>query len=267
MPPPIRLCGYVRDPLRPSTRRPLPLPGAASPSARSADLRPFAPPVLNQGGTLSCTGHAAKVIVDVALRRAGLNEPSSARGLYGLGLYALTPPGSPLVDGGAHFRSIFEQAKQFGIPREADCPWDERRVTDDLGFDTLVNGQGGLLPLEDWYTIPTWPEAAADGLDPRSAPMLQVEAALDQGFAVGGAWAVTERFVALTDSTYHVDTDRSAVAGLHAMAILAYADGLYLLRNSWGLDWAMNGEVWVDKSYLAQGFDFVAVKAVPEETP
>lgn len=243
-----RSFGYVIDndrPLRPA----YPLLTRVSRAKPAVDLREWTPPVQDQEWTSSCTGQSGKVLFDTALKRNGVSLRSSARGLYTLALYALFPPGQPLQDSGAHYRAVFEQAIEFGIPSEADCPWDPYAVGKDAGFDTLVNGQAAKLAPEAWYGIDSEGEARHQ----------EVQALLASGHAVGGAWAVKRGLTVHRGAIYDPDTDATDIAGNHAMALIGYDRDRYLLQNSWGGEFGEGGYVWVPRSFVERAFDLSVV--------
>ena len=268
----MRTTGYYLDTSRPS--RPF-VPDVTAASAhlpQMASVFPF-PPVLDQGGSQACTGFAASVLLDVAARKQGkIGYRSSPRGLWTLGRYDIFGPGEPLQNSGAHFRAVFEQAMRFGAIREDECPWDLDRLNEDIGFDGLIAGQGERLQVEGWYGL----EESGD------RRMSDIMSAINQGYAVGGAWKVTKNFCDLGNEAvfYHHqdpwnprepwylnDLDTSDWAGNHAMSIVGYVrmsgELFFLVQNSWGLGFGYQGRCLFHRDFVDEAWDLTVVRAVP----
>ena len=261
-----RSTGYIVDTDRPI--RPL-YTSVSNPSFGMAGLL-ASTPILDQGNTSACTGMAAKTMVDIAAIGQRKKFRASARGLYTLARYAIFSPGEPLQDAGAHFRSIFDQAQSFGLIHEADCPWEADRINEDIGFDSVIAGQGERMPVDGWYSLD-------DTGDDR---LRSIKLAILQGYAVGGAWAVTKDFCKLGSGVfvpissggavrYAHERDTSDFAGNHAMAITGYshsADGKrcwFRIQNSWGEGFANKGICWFDEEYIQEAWDLTVVKVAP----
>jgi C1A family cysteine protease len=164
--------------------------------------------------------------------------------------------GEPLQDSGAHFRALFDQAMNFGVLAESDCPWEPGHVNDDPGFDALVNGQTSLLRANNWHTVDS------DG----DARHQEVRAALSAGHGVGGAWAVKKGFTRCASAFYDLAADGSAFAGNHAMALVGYDEDRYLLQNSWGNEFGLDGYVWVPLRFVEEAFDLSVVTLLSVDT-
>lgn len=258
-----RKFGYLVDPT-PAFR---PFLAGAPPSFTNLPTRarPWTPDVMDQGSTQSCTGHAAKVMIDGAAYTAGKEFRSSQMGMYKLGQYAIFGPNEPLQDMGAYFRSLFDQAQQFGVIHEDDCPWDPSKINDDLNFDALINGQGQKLSVAGWYTLD----------DMGDMRLRSIMSALAQGYPVGGAWKLTKNFVnesALKNTSelaalYDHEHDTSEWAGNHAMAIVGYEvldeEVYFLLQNSWGWGFGYRGFFWAHQEWIHEAWDLTVVKVTP----
>jgi hypothetical protein len=257
-----RLCGYVLDndrPLRPF------FAGVPSRSSLPDRWRVWTPDAMDQGSTQSCTGFAAKLMIDGTAHSTGKGFRASARGMYTVGRYALYGAGEALVDKGAHFRSLFDEAMKFGVMHEADCPWDPARINEDPGFDAVIAGQGQKLTLSGWYTLD---ESGDDRMN-------AIRSANCQGFPVGGAWRIHKGFQKETAFTQQVGgipmyshaLDTGAYVGNHAMVISGYdvVDGeeYFLLQNSWGKGFGYNGLFWAHRDWIDTAWDLTVVRVVP----
>ncbi len=262
--------GYLHDNNRPI--RPLYV-GTAARAHLPDSVHLWTPPVLDQGQSMACTGMAGAVMVDVAAHNMGKDFRASPRGLWTLARYSLFSPGEPLQNSGAHFRSIFDNAMRLGVIHEDDCPWDLSRLNEDIGFDATIAGQGQRLSVEGWYSLD---ETGDDR-------MIAIQSALAQGFAVGGAWRVTEQFCRLekniimarfeipdhgVDSVvYDDDIDTSPWAGNHAMTIVGYVtlegQPWFKIQNSWGRSFGDGGFFWVHRDFVDEAWDLTVVRAIP----
>jgi len=70
--------------------------------------------------------------------------------------------------------------------------------------------------------------------------------ALDKG-PLAGTMAVHQSFLNYVDGVYHSLGVMDPVVGYHMIAIVGYDDslGAWLIRNSWGTGWGMNGYCWI----------------------
>lgn len=260
----MRNFGYLIDP-SPESR---PMLAGAPPSLDNLPLsaRPWTPDVMDQGSTQSCTGHAAKVMIDAAAYTNGKDFRSSQMGMYKLGQYAIFGPDQPLHDLGAYFRSLFEQAQIFGVVHEDDCKWDPSKINDDLNFNAIINGQGQKLSIAGWYTLD----------DVGDLRVRSIMSALAQGYPVGGAWRVSKGFVnesafgpdGIKSAVYDHEGDRTEWAGNHAMAIVGYdveenGEVYFRVQNSWGKGFADRGHFWAKREWIDEAWDLTVVKLVP----
>lgn len=76
---------------------------------------------------------------------------------------------------------------------------------------------------------------------------------LSQGQPVGMLISLTKSFMLPIDGMVSFETD--VYPGLHAVVIVGYGDDQagdehYLICNSWGSSWGINGHAWVPDSYL-----------------
>jgi hypothetical protein len=262
-----RLCGYVLDNDRPM--RPF-FAGVPSRSSLPDRWRVWTPDALDQGSTQSCTGFAAKLMIDGTAHSTGKGFRASARGMYTVGRYALYGAGEPLVDKGAHFRSLFDEAMRFGVMHEADCPWDPARINEDPGFEAVIAGQGQKLSISGWYTLDE------DGDDRMNA----IRSALHQGFPVGGAWRIHKGFQKQWDDAFDRHSghlfyihqwDTGDYVGNHAMTIVGYdtieGEEYFLMQNSWGPTFGDRGLFWAHRDWIDTAWDLTVVRVVPLAKP
>ena len=112
--------------------------------------------------------------------------------------------------------------------------------------------------------------------------MVAIMSAINQGYAVGGAWKVTEKFCELGNTEvfytsvdpskppepfYMSEVDTSDWAGNHAMAIVGYfhinANPFFLVQNSWGHGFGRGGRCLFHRDFVDQAWDLTVVRSVP----
>ena len=74
----------------------------------------------------------------------------------------------------------------------------------------------------------------------------EMKSLLDRG-PLAGTMAVHQSFLNYVDGVYHNLGIMDPVVGYHMIAIVGYEDslGAWLIRNSWGTGWGMNGYCWI----------------------
>jgi papain like protease len=72
--------------------------------------------------------------------------------------------------------------------------------------------------------------------------------------------SITEAFYAPDPQTFEVDPTASPVVGYHAVVVVGAREGgtAFLVRNSWGGAWGLEGHAWLVQSYVdARAIDIV----------
>lgn len=216
-------------------------------SPPSASVQRFMASIPNQLSSQSCVGQAlrqAYYIAEYAERalRAVYDlapDPTAALGHY---FNARAQHGTEDVDGGTWLRAGMKALTYFGPLREKDWPF----VLDNVNrrppwraYKAAFKGRGP----HRYYRI------AAEG-DQRLEEIRRCIAA-ERGAVVLGT-QVAKSF--LDDNGPQI-VDRPGpedeLVGGHAMAVVAYEPGRFLLANSWGQNYRLHGCVWVTEDYIA----------------
>lgn len=234
---------------------------AALPDA--ADLRPFAPEVLDQGECGSCVGHAIACAVATTFAAAGLplGFVPSPRGLYCLArCIDRADPSTPLVDEGSMPNQAVRSLTEWGVrPMLAPSPQGYNSDCD----PSNVNTEPTLAELEqDAVTV----VVGQYEIDSFGAQRVQdLCAALAAGCAVtcsvsagNGSWEYWRPSGGPLGAQSPVDLD-------HYVWFVAYrtANGkrIFRIRNQWGVGWGEEGEIEVTEEFVAQVGDVYAYKA------
>lgn len=239
--------GHQRTPLRAIAHRLGAVPA-------SATLEAYAPRVMDQGQTGSCTGHATACAISTALAAAGTPLPfmPSPAGIYTLGrVLGRTSPVLPLTDDGAEPNQVMRGISGFGVRAMGPLASDGRYS--DAEFAT-INDEPTLLELEadaraillGEYSVST-PEDVALALANKIPVTVAVEADTDafQNYSGG----VLEPMGTALDHYVTLIGYTTTTAGL-----------VFTLRNSWSEDWGIRGDAFVSEEAVRQFGDMVAMK-------
>ena len=135
--------------------------------------------------------------------------------------------------GGASFPELARALRDPGQPSEQDCPY---QVTE--------------RPL-GWLAPPSV-QLYRRGSEPRDPTADEVEALLTAGKVPVLGISLPEDFFSPTPPW--LITSVGAIRGLHAVTAVGLGTTVvsrcFLVRNSWGTDWADNGHAWLDEAFL-----------------
>lgn len=234
-------------------------PAASATPGTGRDLTPFAPPVMDQGGTGSCTGHGLACAIYTAFAAAGQSLPfvPSPRGLYCVGRAVTRSVGggdvtAPLTDDGAQPSDVVVGAEQFGI-RPMNAPTSDGRLSDCEPAN--INAEPTLEELEqDALKIAVQDHAITSVGAERIADICR---AIDAGFVVNVGTQVDQAFEDYGPGSPPVSApDMSSLLGGHDLSIIGYrrsADGSVtgIGQNSWDkFQWGHAGRFEADESWL-----------------
>jgi C1A family cysteine protease len=199
---------------------------------KEVDLRPQCPAVYNQGQLGSCTANAIAAHLDFNRHKQGEQFIYPSR----LFIYYQERFLEDTVDSdsGASIRDSVKVVKQYGAPPESEWPY-------------LINNFE-LEPTEEAYT---------DALNYEDlsylavGDLLSMKSCLAERFPFVTGITVYESFMGATE-TVPIPDKRENVLGGHAVMIVGYDDTkeCFILRNSWGADWALSGYVYIPYAYL-----------------
>ncbi len=187
-------------------------------------------PVKNQGSVGACTGFSRATGEEILnLLRTGQYIELSPQFAYIENQKAAGMLGS---DNGATIEASVRAAAETGICTEAVCPWPGRYVPSVLpaaeseGRLHLIAGHAVLTQLPD---VRAW-------LGHRQGPVL-----------IGVTW--TEGMSQCLGGI--IDNIGRPIGG-HALVLIGYQPGYFLMRNSWGEQWGSHGNALVADSLVSQ---------------
>ncbi len=199
------------------------------------DLRRLLGPVRDQGPRPTCLAFAMS---DAHACSQGLGHSLSADYAH---YHAARREGATMNEAVATV-SMRQAIEQDGQPSETVCPY--------------------CVPCDDEWSPPV-------GMSPvwKRASMLISE--VPSSVLVGGLMAerpsvltlaITEAFYAPNPQTFEVEPAASPVVGYHAVVVVGAREGgtAFLIRNSWGGEWGLEGHAWLLQSYVdARAIDIV----------
>lgn len=196
-----------------------------------ADLRPWLPPVRDQGQRGTCVAFAVTAAHELDRADGGaVVEDLSEEALFW---------GCKVSDGnwssGTRFASAAIALSANGQPVEATWPYEPSRPA----------GRSYAPPTppdDSWFTGDLTAHAA--GLD-------AIRAELDGGQPVVLGLIVVDAFF-FPDEAGRIDAPAasSPARGRHAVLAVGYDTGAVLVRNSWSPDWGLDGYGWLSNAYV-----------------
>ncbi|HZQ35136.1 MAG TPA: C1 family peptidase [Dehalococcoidia bacterium] len=228
-------------------------PGVLATLPPMVDLRPQCPPVYDQGQLGSCTANAiagAFQFDELKQRLADEFMPSRLFIYYN----ERAMEGTVDSDAGARIRDGIKSIAQLGVCPESEWPYDP--------------AQFATKPSTSCY---------ADALQNRAVQyrrvvqdLMQMKGCIASGFPVVFGFTVYDSFesdAVARSGEVPLPASSESVLGGHAVVAVGYDDASqrFLVRNSWGTGWGMNGYCTMPYAYLAQrslASDFWTVRLV-----
>jgi C1A family cysteine protease len=216
------------------------------------DLRPECPPIYNQGELGSCTANA----IGGALQFDQLKQHQRDFVPSRLLIYYCEREveGTIDEDSGAMIRDGIKCVNRDGAPPEDDWPYEIEKFRD--------------KPPEKAYDEAELHQALTYKRIPRT--LNQMKGCLAAGYPFVFGFRVYESFrsdeVAKTGEAPMPKADEQALGG-HAVLAVGYDDEIerFLVRNSWGEEWAQEGYFTLPYSYLTErglASDFSTINTV-----
>jgi hypothetical protein len=203
-----------------------------APFPLDVDWSPLCAPVLDQGASQSCTGHAwANALCQVMRAKDANAERPSALLLYDMGRGLVGRRG---LDEGLPIGAVGEAAITCGFAPESVVPWDESRVLEHLYTDEY---QGAITQagLKTHLALINKRSSIVAAVASKLGVVIGIDA--DQSLMDFGGGAVWEGM-------------RGPVLGGHALSVCGYSDRGALVQNSWGLGWGGAGFGTIGWDYL-----------------
>ncbi len=193
------------------------------------------PPVYTQGNLGSCVSQAVGSCLQfLQLRQRRKSFISSRLFLY---YNARLIDGTTNYDAGTYIRSGIKAANRYGGPMETLWPYVIPKFTTQPTQNVYVAGEQNQLLL--YQRIPQ--------------RYSQIEARLYQGFPIVLGIAVYESFLNSISGKIMMPARREKLVGGHAIVIVGYNSRKlrFICRNSWGINWGMNGYFTIPYQYIA----------------
>jgi uncharacterized tellurite resistance protein B-like protein len=204
------------------------------------DLRPHLTPVEAQGTTQSCTANAVAGAYEYLMKR---HRGAEAYDVSRLFVYynARAAKGTEGADDGSSLNEVIESLAQNGACSERAWPFDTDLLTRKPPGDAYEEGR--RFRIAGAESVPTsldaWKHALADG-----NPILfglELFASFNKQAAKGLVPMPTPKESLLPGEG-------------HAMLCVGYsdADGVFIVRNSWGSEWGDGGYCYVPYRYMME---------------
>ena len=213
----------------------------------SVDLRPFCPPVYDQGNMGSCTANAAAGLLAYHNKRAyGKDTPPSRLFIYKGTRDLMMTKG----DSGAYIRTTMGELALFGAPPEKYWPYKEGML--DAVPPAFCYSYASNYQALSYFRL----DEKAVGIPSknREDTLLEIKETLASSLPVMFGFTVYESIKgASEDGRIPYPVRGEPILGGHAVLAVGYDDGVrigecegaFLIRNSWGEGWGEKGYGWL----------------------
>jgi len=217
------------------------------------DLRPDLPPVMDQGNLGTCVTHGVVQAMRYSMKKLGLPDVPLSR----LQLYAdarRLENTSLTEDSGLEIRDAVKCAAKLGIAHEDLWPYDD-------GPSKFTE-----VPPDTLYTDALLNQALVYEAVPVNVQA--VKTVLAQGVPIILGVTLYNSFGHVTpDGVVPIPNRMEGMLGGHCMLFVGYGQkpNHFLVRNSWGPDWADKGDCYMHESYItnpAYASDFWVIRIV-----
>ena len=225
---------------------------ARKPLPEKVDLREtgFLPPVYDQGQTGSCTAQSIAGAIQYGLKAQSkhVHIPSRLFIYYNERLME----GTTNVDAGAEIRDGIKSVAKEGAPDEKFWPWDPTALYGKPSDEAYAEAKKGII--KQYSRVPV--------------QLYNIQSILSHNVPVVFGAMLYNSFetdaVASTGNVPMPVPTEGAVGG-HAMLMVGYEHGHFIVRNSWGEGWGDKGYCYIPYAYLTNPYladDFWAITLV-----
>jgi C1A family cysteine protease len=186
----------------------------------------------------SCTGNATCESLEMLENMVNGNAVLLSR-LFTYGM-ARTIEGTLNVDGGSHVRTCFDTLSRFGVCTETIWPYDMNQVN--VSPSILAQQQAVGHKIKGYYRITSTGEQR----------LQDIQTALYNKHPIVIGTDVGTDFENLPQGTLGPlgPPALGTIKGGHALVIVGYVGGNYIIKNSWGTGWGQNGFCMFTPDYL-----------------
>jgi hypothetical protein len=204
-------------------------------------------PIPDQEWSSACVGFAFATAIYLRSRIAGhpMAERPSAKAIYDIARLGDTQDW--LADVGSRPRAAVDGMQTFGLVAESRWPLTADNVNEKPPLDVFRAGVGALL--SGHYRI-------------SGDVAVLARQALAKGFPVFFAMPVDKAFMQLEDADVYEGGGEPL--GSHAMCLVGYEPGAFIVANSWGPSWAVGGIGRISDACLSRAFDLLVPTIIPE---
>jgi C1A family cysteine protease len=224
----------------------------------AVDLRPWCPPVEDQGMLGSCTAHAGVGIIEYYERKAfGRHTDASRLFLYKVTRNLMKAKG----DTGAYLRTTIGAMVLFGVPPEEYWPYTDGEKTFDAEPNAFTYAFASNFQAIKYFRHDP----------PKTEPgklLNKLKTYLAKGHPAMFGFTVYNS-IEQADKTGRIPypSPKEKIEGGHAVVAIGYDDrmkiknkhnkaettGALLIRNSWGTGWGEDGYGWLPYEYIRKG--------------
>jgi len=200
-------------------------------SVGDVDLRPLTSPRHDQRNTSSCVAQAAVKALEI--KRIQAKGRAAHIDLSRLAVYWMARnlmfPKETDKDGGTYVSLAFDAMRRFGVPPEADHPWDIAALFEAPSWSAMRKAY--VSKIESFYKIRSTGQRRVDMV----IEALQAGNPVVFGTNVDSSWSRYEKGEVLKPVS---NADRN---GRHATVLIGIENGVFIGENSWGTQWGDDG--------------------------
>jgi len=230
------------------------IPEDASTLPKQVDLRPYCPPIYDQGELGSCTANAAAAAVEYYQRRwykqnKGIEYSKTPSRLF-IYKHARYMMGIRSGDTGATIKHTMQSLHRFGAPEEDQKYSTNYNVKNyDKEYKPVIYALASKYCVDKWYNY--------DGINRDQNEILNdVKKHLATGQPVLFGFIIYKNAISSAAADGHIKPPdaNDTILGGHAVLAVGYNDNdnALIIRNSWGEDWGDHGYGYLDYEYISR---------------